>query len=399
MKAWLIERLQPLRRWLPFIPVEQKVATKKAGVIHPAEASRLWQQKREALPSALQSAFTLEPLAGGDDRFVGRQSVIDHIDQAIAEWHAGNASLTVVTAPHGAGLTSFFNQVRSNLSSTDSILFLSLAIRPLSVEQSLSIFSTVFRLPQTVYSVDEMIEQLNARPRSVVIIDDGHMLLARQMGAMEAFDAFLAVLLGTQQRHCWILGCAQQAWRRLNFLHQVDRFVNRHLVLEYFSDQELTDAIDRRIARTGFSWQKREGLTEEDSDPLPALLKPLYQRSEGHMELALFLLANVLQINDEQRLECDEWPSFDTKEIGNCDTDEQFTLAEIYLHGVLSEQEHQRIFRVSAAQSVLSLQRLHQVGLLQLIRSPDVDGGNRYRLAPILAQAMVAQLLNSNRLY
>jgi len=74
-------------------------------------------------------------------------------------------------------------------------------------------------------------------------------------------------------------------------------------------------------------------------------------------------------------------------------------LAEIFLHGGLTELEHRHMFRLSRERSLLRLDRLHRLGVLTLSRTPGAETSNRYRLNPLLAQATVRQLEHSNRLY
>ncbi|QGX40290.1 ATP-binding protein [Permianibacter aggregans] len=396
---WLKRRLEPLRQWLPFLPAVNQVAEIQSGMVRPAELQWHLAEQLEALPERLQQALQVEPLAAGDSRFVGREKAIEQLQKSLDDWQRERPSLTAIIAPNGAGMTSLINQVRGSLPSQQKSYYLSLAQRFLETDDVMALFNSLFKLPRAAENIDDLIVLVNDQPRAIVFIDDGHMLLARRMGAKTALEAFMAVLVASQKQHCWIIACANQAWRRLVFTHQLDRYMQRQIELDYLSESEFVEAIEQRLPDGQFPWAERENKKEDEDDPLPDMLKPIYKLCSGQIELGLFFLADALSVNDKQQLCLEKLAVLDVNGLGGSDVEEQFTLAEIFLHGGLTELEHRHMFRLSREQSLLRLDRLHRLGVLTLSRTPGAETSNRYRLNPLLTQATVKQLEHSNRLY
>lgn len=373
------------------------VSTSSDTRIDPQQIPRLYSQFQLALPTALTMAFDHQPLPAEDPRFVARTEAFKQIQTAITKWQNHLPSLTAVVAAHGSGLSSFLNQLRLTLPTQIIPIHFSLAVRPTTVESTLSIITKVFSLAEVPRTVAQAVTVINALPSTAIIIDDAHMLVSRQMGAQAGVQAFGAVLVATQQRHCWILGCAEQAWRRLSYLYEMDRFFDQVIRLDYLDVNALNEAIERRLSCSGYQWAMRAGVVN-DEDPFKVHAKKLHDLSFGHLPLAFFILLHAIKVEGTQ-LHLDLFNTIDSSALKDCDLEEQFSLAEIYVHGSLSEAEHQMMFGLSAEQNLLRLERLCRMGLLNLVRTAETESSNLYRLTPLLSHATVAHLVNSNRLY
>jgi len=245
-----------------------------------------------------------------------------------------------------------------------------------------------------------MVLAIKSCPPRVIIIDDGHMLLSRKMGNMAAVQTIGAILVATQHCHCWIVGCAKQAWRRLSFLYQSDRFFNRIVELDYFSASEMCEIIERRFYGLGYEWCERLELEEDKPDPMPMRFKQLHDLSNGLPEMAFFFLLFAMEKEpDADAFRLSQFSHLDTSVIKSCSEEELFSLAEIFVHGVMTHVEHETLFRISPEQSLLRLERLCRAGILHRIATDEHYTSNSYYLSPILAQAMVSHLVLSNRLY
>lgn len=353
----------------------------------------------ENLPTEIVEAFDDRPLAPNDPRFVGRTLELDQIADALTEWRAGRGSLTAIIAPHGAGLTTLLNQARHLIQGDEELSYLSLAERIHSSADALRTINSIFELDPQPLSVAEMILAINKMPRRVIMIDDAHMLLARSMGNQAAVQTIGALLVATQVQHCWIIGCAKQAWRRLSFLYQTDHFFNRLIELDYFSLEELSEIIERRFYGLGYEWSARIALEQEKSDPMIERFRQLHSLSNGLPEMAFFFLLFAMSEMDGKIIKLQPFSSLDTSAIKSCSEEELFSLAEIFVHGVLDHVEHEALFRISSEQSMVRLERLCRTGILQRIRTNEHYASNSYYLSPILAQAVVQHLVISNRLY
>lgn len=373
---------------------------RSGAALSPIVILRKCEELKQALPASIVSAFDTLPLKPQDPRFVGREEALERLVDALNDWRNERAGLTAVVAPHGAGITSLLNQVRSEIASTETLSCLSLAKKPCSAADALRLINCIFQFEQQPETTAEMILAIKNSPPRVIIIDDGHMLLSRKMGNLAAVQTIGAVLVATQHCHCWIIGCAKQAWRRLSFLYQSDRFFSKILELEYFSAVELREVIERRFYGLGYEWFARSEQEKDKSDPMIEKFKQLHNISEGLPAMAFFILLFAIETDSEQsKLKLSTFSHLDNSVIKSCSVEEMFSLAEIFVHGVMDHADHETLFRISPEQSLLRLERLCRLGILNRIATDEHYTSNSYYLSPILAQAMVSHLVLSNLLY
>lgn len=373
---------------------------RSGAALSPIVILRKCEELKQALPASIVSAFDTLPLKPQDPRFVGREEALERLVDALNDWRNERAGLTAVVAPHGAGITSLLNQVRSEIASTETLSCLSLAKKPCSAADALRLINCIFQFEQQPETTAEMILAIKNSPPRVIIIDDGHMLLSRKMGNLAAVQTIGAVLVATQHCHCWIIGCAKQAWRRLSFLYQSDRFFSKILELEYFSAVELREVIERRFYGLGYEWFARSEQEKDKSDPMIEKFKQLHNISEGLPAMAFFILLFAIETDSEQsKLKLSTFSHLDNSVIKSCSVEEMFSLAEIFVHGVMDHADHETLFRISPEQSLLRLERLCRLGILHRIATDEHYTSNSYYLSPILAQAMVSHLVLSNLLY
>ena len=373
---------------------------RSGAALSPIVILRKCEELKYTLPASIVSAFDTLPLKPQDPRFVGREEALERLVDALNDWRNERAGLTAVVAPHGAGITSLLNQVRSEIASTETLSCLSLAKKPCSAADALRLINCIFQFEQQPETTAEMILAIKNSPPRVIIIDDGHMLLSRKMGNLAAVQTICAVLVATQHCHCWIIGCAKQAWRRLSFLYQSDRFFSKILELEYFSAVELREVIERRFYGLGYEWFARSEQEKDKSDPMIEKFKQLHDISEGLPAMAFFILLFAVETDSEQsKLKLSTFSHLDNSVIKSCSVEEMFSLAEIFVHGVMDHADHETLFRISPEQSLLRLERLCRLGILNRIATDEHYTSNSYYLSPILAQAMVSHLVLSNLLY
>jgi hypothetical protein len=333
------------------------------------------QCKRE-----LGASFVADPLAAGDARFVARASELETLATVIESWQNGCPVMAAVTGPRGCGITSLLNQLPALLSPNTACRSEQLAERLRSESDVLALIARLFDLQAAPDSRTTLIDQLNAAAPRVLILDDAHFLAFRVMGARGAARSLGAIMVATQQRHLWVIGCRRQAWRRLMYMHQVHRFFTHVLELEYFSAEQLNDVI---VARHGET-------TEETSS---RDLQRLQQLSGGKPDLAFLYLQCGIPT------ETGTYRPLDVSVLKQLEMDDLFTLAELAVHGSLQLEEHCQIFRTAAENSQMQLNQLCNWGLVERL---DPNGGSstaRFRITPILSALVSEHLYKSNYLY
>ncbi|MDF1583757.1 MAG: ATP-binding protein [Methyloprofundus sp.] len=364
-----------------------------------AQAARRERHYRDnALPEALLKAFAVEPLTSDDARFVGREEPLQRLSVVIERWRAGRSSMLAVTGPQGCGLSSFLRQIERDCSSSDEFCYHQLTNRPYDTDNSLQMLTEIIGCKQPVKTIEELLEYLRQLPPKVFVIDNGHLLSSRVMSAHAAIRVFGAVMVASQQRHLWVLGCEEFAWRRLTYIHRAEHYFNDLIELGMLSAAELNQCIAIRQQVSGVTLDSTP--TSGDSD-LPDVLEKafvtLYKLSSGKPDLAFFYYLRSLQLNREsQRMEQLSLEALDFNALKSLLSEELFTLAEIAVHGRMTIDEHRTLFRSSHEESWLLLEHLYQQCLLDRIEDSD---DLTYRLMPLYSEIISHHLTNANYLY
>ncbi len=366
------------------------------------------------LPDALQQAFSARPLVAGDPRFVGRVEPLNRLQTVLDLWRRGQRAAVAVTGPQGCGITSLLQQLTPHVDDPEACCYGELTHRPVDSNDILKQLCSIVDCVQPVNSVVQLVEYINARPPSVFIVDNGHFLACRIMGANQAIDVFNTVMVATQHRHLWVLGCELQAWRRLAYVHRADRYFSELIELTLFSEVEFGQCLAARLKASGLTPspdQSADQSTGQNADqsaktgdelmpPLTGIenhVNTFYKLSNGKPDFAFFYLLYALSVRSEGTLsELAPPAALDFSLLKQLTSEELFTLAEIAAHGQLTIDEHHALFRFSRSDSSLLLERLYQQCLLD--RNGD-SSDRAYRLIPLYSDAIVRFLTNANHLY
>jgi len=364
-----------------------------------AQAARLDRHYADlALPEALLQAFSSEPLAAGDTRFIGREDQLSRLLAALEMWRAGHSSMVAVTGPQGCGLSSFLQQLPLRVADNESCRYGKLTHRPYDINDTLVMLGAMVGGKPSAGSVEELVEYINGLPPSVFVIDNGHFLACRIMGANKAIRIFGAVMVATQHRHLWVLGCQEYAWRRLVYVYRADRYFADRIELPLFSEPELSQCLTNRLQASEFALSA--GSTGADAQTptlLARQLSTLYKLCDGKPDYAFFCFLGSLLINDDSRqLELQPVIPPDFSILKQLISEELFTLAEVASHGQLSIDDHRALFRCRREESWLLLERLYRQCLLdkhETTAEPD------YHLVPQYSNVIGSYLANANYLY
>ncbi len=371
-----------------------------------------------ALPVALQQAFSAQPLVAGDPRFVARAEPLSRFQTVLDLWRRGQRAAVAVSGPQGCGITSLLQQLTPHVDDPEAWCYGELTHRPDDLNDSLGQICSIIGCAQPVSSVEQLVEIINARPPSVFIIDNGHFLGCRIMGTNAAIGVFGAILVATQHRHLWVLGCEEQAWRRLTYVHRADRYFSEHIELRLFSEAELGECLDARLRASAIAQISNQN-TDESTDQnenqgadqsaqrsgaqlqpqadIENLLGTLYKLSNGKPDFAFFYVLSALAEHREGKLSEVQPPAgLDFSLLKQLISEELFTLAETAAHGQMTVDGHRALFRCSRNDSSVLLERLYQQCLLD--KSGDTNDP-AYRLTPLYSEVIARFLTNANYLY
>lgn len=361
-----------------------------------ARRKQLYMEK--GLPEALLNTFSYEPLTADDMRFVGREKQLNSLQNSIEKWRAGHGSMVMITGLQGCGMTSFLQQVALKVGKSENFHYEQLEIKPHDITDSLNLMCKIVACEQPIGTVDELIKYINNLPPKVFAIDNGHFLVSRIMDSHNAIRTFGAIMVATQQRHLWILGCQEYAWRRLVYIYQSDRYFSERIELPLFSEAELGQCLALRLQVSGVTLSTRIlDESQQVSAELLSQLNIIYRLSSGKLDFAFFYFLGALLFNhDKQYWEIQPAIELDFSLLKQLISEELFTLAEIAAHGQMTIDEHCAIFRTSYEESWLQLERLYHQCLLDKIENTSVP---TYQLVPLYSEVIARHLTNANYLY
>ncbi|WP_126455008.1 ATP-binding protein [Sulfuriflexus mobilis] len=370
-----------LRRWAG-TKQEPASSREESSLWSLNDIMRLAQNPAAVTTSVRSDALSLLPLDAGDPRFIGREKELSDLLAALEGWRSGRPTMAVVSGPQGSGITSLVNQLQLHIRPEETLKRECLRQRFCNEQDVFALVARLFDLQDPPHDASTLSERLNELPGRILFIDDAHYLASRLYGERDAVRSLGAIMVATQGRHLWLLGCRQQAWRRMGYTHHADQFFSHAITLNYFNAVELTNFIAARTGAAG----------DEQTELAPAIIQRLQSLSLGKPDLLLlYLLSGALQ--DAAALR-----PLDTSVFKQLEMEEKFTLAELAVHGSLTVVEHQHIFRLSPEDSQLRLNQLCNMGLAE--RGHATTGSSvYYRILPMVTAHLYEHLYKSNYLY
>jgi hypothetical protein len=281
-------------------------------------------------------------------------------------------------------------------------------------------------------TITETIAAINQQPPQLIMIDDMHKLMLRVMGNNQALVTFATIVMETRKHHCWIISCEIFAWQRLSAQYQIHHFIKHVFQLDYFSETELATIQTKHLLDLGLisnDVMTKETATAADKNtkkstaqqaeqtnnnqanivnPYKDQLKQLYTISQGHPKLASLLLqyslAHQVDIGSDNSSNSRSNNGIDICRINSsvlqqCQDNDLFSLAEIYVHGGLRVSQHAHIFVITIEQSSLQLEYLARQGLIIAQYSQQDFAEHFYFITPTLSKIVASHLVNHNKLF
>lgn len=389
-------------------PVEQRELRTDLAVGR--QTRRTEQYRQVPLLDTLQEAFSPEPLAAGDKRFVGREQELHRLVTGLDLWRKGHSTTIAVTAKQGSGLTSTLQQLATNAAADETWHYAKFQRRAYSPADALTMLGDLLGCAQAAESIEQLVDCLNSLTPRVFVIDNCHFLASRIMGADAAIRCFGVIVAATQMRHMWVVGCEQYAWQRLDYIYQAKRYFDDCIELPLLNEATLGRCFVERMRAAqilptvepsaeleGASARAPEPVQEQLPPMLAKVLTDLTRFSGGKPDLAFFYFLDCLYLNEESRqLDTRQAVQLDFSSLKQLVSDDLFTLAEVAANGELTVAEHCAVFRSVQEKSWLLLEHLHHLCLLDKQQGAN---GTAYRLMPLYSNVICQHLTNTNYLY
>jgi hypothetical protein len=405
------------------------------------------QYPLQARRGPITQVMLYQSLYASDD-FVGREKQLKQITDVINQWRNHHGEISAIVSPAGAGGSSFLGQLPPLLQTIiaedtkkapmpdvkplpSKWLLMSFYQAPLGANDAIAHVCYCFGItpPNTI---TETIAAINQQPPQLIMIDDMHKLMLRVMGNNRALVTFATIVMETRKHHCWIISCEIFAWQRLSAQYQIHHFIKHVFQLDYFSETELATIQTKHLLDLGLisndvmtketataadkntkksTAQQAEQTNNNQADivnPYKDQLKQLYTISQGHPKLASLLLqyslAHQVDIGSDNSSNSRSNNGIDICRINSsvlqqCQDNDLFSLAEIYVHGGLRVSQHAHIFVITIEQSSLQLEYLARQGLIIAQYSQQDFAEHFYFITPTLSKIVASHLVNHNKLF
>lgn len=368
------------------------------------------QERAKDLPPIYRRLFQNEPL-NNREFLVGMDEEFGLLQETLLRWRSGKSSSVAVVGPEGSGKTSLFNCLENDLPESDKVSRAELQYRMRTAGDVMRMLEDLLGIAEDSESVAELVKKIQGLERQIVIIEAGHQLFLRAVGAQQALDTFIYIMMSTRSQIFWLVAFRLYPWVRMSYIHQIERYFTHVINSEVHNQRELESALMARQRATGqepvfsadgvVAYRIRKMLTRQrvEDPPVQQALASLYFenlfiQSGGNMSTALFYWLSSLQRNAEGSVTVMPCSRLDTAFIKRLDTPYLFSLAEILCHGGLTPAEHSEIFNVDLLRSRIILEYLQQIRLLHGHGEDRNNQSVSYTVNPLFYQP-VSTVLNA----
>jgi len=355
------------------------------------------------LPALYQRLFTLGPLKHREF-LVAREDELEDLEDIFQRWQAGKACSVALIGPEGSGKTSLINCFENQFGSRGEFLRTEIRNRLQSEADVLHFFRQWLGIEEELSSLDDLVAHLLARPRRILVVEDGHYLGLRVIGGYRAVRAFLFVLMATR-RHClWLVAFRKFPWARLDHQLGISQYFT-HQVRTLFHDQEeIREAILLRHRTSGLPLAI-EADAEEPAEEAQAaaesrFFRELFEASSGSIQAAIYFW--LLSVSYDEKAKAIKVAPLGKPEyefIRALGRDYLFALAEVISHGGLTTAEYCDIFRQEPLEGRMLLDYLAQLNILQVEGGETAKTPQSYSLHPIFFGPTAKVLEAMNILY
>lgn len=368
----------------------------------PSAAALASQAKK--LPRLYRRMFELGPLQNREF-MVGREQPLEQLEEIFSRWQQGKTCSIAIIGPEGSGKSSLINCFESEFGAEAPILRRDFKQRLHSETEVLALLRQWFEAAEEVDSLNALVAHILARPRCIVIAEEGHHLLLRVIGGRDAVQAFFRVLVATRGHCLWLLSFRKHPWQRLDDQFQISQYFTHQISTLFHDQKQIEKALMLRQRTSGYPLTFL-GETDQDDEAKAqkelqeTFFSELFEAAGGNIEAALYFWLLCLDYDPQSgQLRICSVGKLEHGFLRKLDRLYLFSLAEILCHGGLNATEHARIFRLDPVKSRLTLDYLQQLTLLEHKPAAGTTNGERYQLSPIFYKAVTSTLESMNILY
>ncbi|KPJ92600.1 MAG: hypothetical protein AMJ53_09065 [Gammaproteobacteria bacterium SG8_11] len=345
----------------------------------PSEEELLEQSK--SLPPIYRRLFQNLPLTNREFQ-VGMEAEMGLLLETFERWQSGRASSVAVVGPEGSGKTSLLNCFENELPEGVKVMRAEIPHRLLTSGDVVNMLEDVLQIEEPSDSAAELINKILRMDRQIIMLEHGHQIFLRVVGAREALETFFYIVMNTRSHVFWLVSFRLLPWIRMGYMLNIERFFTHTIKSEFHNVQELISAILLRQRATGQepvfsevgvnSYRVRKLLLKHQVQDAPVqqalediYFSNLYDICGGNMESALYYWLRSLSVDEHGKVTVQPCVKVDASFVKKLDTLNLLSLAEILAHGGITPKEHGEIFNIDVFRSRMILDYLRQIRLLQ----------------------------------
>ncbi len=350
------------------------------------------------LPEGLIEAFREEPIESGP-LVVSNFPGVSELQEILTSWSgSGTRGSYLLTGERGIGKTSWLNQIRRDDLEIRRILLGRRVTDPADLCARLGELLEVDAGPDA--GPRELGRALYNGPKRVVVLDMSQHLFLTDVGGYEAFKAFANLVNRTCNNVFWLCSMSAYAWRHLRAVRpDATVFRTRHH-LTGWSEEQISELIRTRCAASGVQFNyadlvvdRLEGVSVGSSviESADGYSRLLWDYSDGNPRAALHFFLRSLDPERSGRVRVRLFKAPDVGLLEDGGQDGLFVLAAIVTHESISLDDLIEVTRFDRSQCFIHLDRLLEVGAINL-------DNEMYRVSTTWHRAAVRLLRRRNLL-
>lgn len=334
----------------------------------------------DRLPASLHTAFTTHGLTD-DELRIPFAPGIDKFTRDLDLWQKGRQKGSMLLrAPRGYGKTTWVNHA-AQLARDKGLDVTVLKINRDDDGDALR-KQLAEPLGLTGTNTDRIVRELQDGPKRVIVLDDAHHLVLRELGGYDAIDQLMQIVEHTGREVFWLVACDEHTWRYVMAARpRRIRFRSEQTIGEW-SEGDIRMLLMARAAASGVVHQF-EDLVVDAAQSDAALVRSsesyvrlIWDYADGCPEVAChFWLRSLVYVSDD-RVRVRLFSAPNGTRLERLPEEARFVYAALITHDALSAEHVARILRVDASLAEATLLRGLEEGLLVL-----VPGTDRYRVS------------------
>ncbi len=322
------------------------------------------EEKLKKLPFIYRKLFDGSPLETADF-FFGKNEFLREIESAKSDFKNNRVSSTVIIGEPGSGKRSLLNAIRNYVLKDEDYIYHQFLNTLTDKNELLKTISQLMDYKRHL-TIEEAILLLNDKSKKKIIIAENiHKLFVRTVDGYEALESFIYLISMTNKNVFWICTLGKNSWHFLDPNFDLSSIFSRKIDPVKYHKEDLKSIVLSRHQATGYNIkflpdnlkQFRTKLSksksyEEDQEKLSLkYFKKLEEYSDGNIISAMYYWLQSIATVKENNIIIKPAKKLNLKYLSVLDNIYHLTIANVIIHGWLTDEEHAQIFNLPIERS------------------------------------------------